>query len=112
MPTPPRRPLATELKSPRLRNVFGERLLDIPISATKAATGHLLGAAGGIESIFSVLAVSNQQLPPTINLEHCDDDMQDLTFVTATHQKHITKHVLCNGFGFGGVNAALIISTV
>lgn len=105
-------PVGDRAEIASLRNVFGERLPAIPISATKAATGHLLGAAGGIESIFSVLAANTQQLPPTINLEHCDDDMQDLTFVTATHQKHITKHVLCNGFGFGGVNAALIVSSI
>ena len=105
-------PVGDRAEIASLRNVFGERLPAIPISATKAATGYLLGAAGGIESIFSVLAVNTQQLPPTINLEHCDDDMQDLTFVTTTGQKHITKHVLCNGFGFGGVNAALIISSI
>ena len=105
-------PVGDRAEIASLRNVFGERLPSIPISATKAATGHLLGAAGGIESIFSVLAANTHQLPPTINLEHCDDDMQDLTFVTATHHKHTTKHVLCNGFGFGGVNAALIISSI
>ncbi|MDQ7730397.1 beta-ketoacyl-ACP synthase II [Halomonas sp. SpR8] len=105
-------PVGDRAEIASLRNVFGERLPAIPISATKAATGHLLGAAGGIESIFSVLAINTQQLPPTINLERCDEDMQDLTFVTTTHQKHITQHVLCNGFGFGGVNAALIVSSM
>lgn len=105
-------PVGDRAEIASLRNVFGERLPTIPISATKAATGHLLGAAGGIESIFSVLAINAQHLPPTINLEQCDDDMQDLTFVTATHQQHTTKHVLCNGFGFGGVNAALIVSSI
>lgn len=105
-------PVGDRAEIASLRNVFGERLPAIPISATKAATGHLLGAAGGIESIFSVLAVNTQTLPPTINLEQCDEDMQDLTFVTATGQKHVTKHVLCNGFGFGGVNAALIVSSM
>ncbi|PCF94742.1 beta-ketoacyl-ACP synthase II [Vreelandella nigrificans] len=105
-------PVGDRAEIASLRNVFGERLPTIPISATKAATGHLLGAAGGIESIFSVLAINAQQLPPTINLEQCDDDMQDLTFVTATRQQHTTKHVLCNGFGFGGVNAALIVSSI
>jgi len=103
-------PVGDRAEIASLRNVFGEHLPAIPISATKAATGHLLGAAGGIESIFSVLALRHQQLPPTINLEECDDDMQDLTFVTAPHHQHATQHVLCNGFGFGGVNAALIVS--
>lgn len=105
-------PVGDRAEIASLRNVFGERLPAIPISATKATTGHLLGAAGGIESIFSVLALRTQQLPPTINLEECDDDMRDLTFVTATHHQHTTQHVLCNGFGFGGVNAALIVSSM
>lgn len=105
-------PVGDRAEIASLRNVFGERLSAIPISATKASTGHLLGAAGGIESIFSVLATTTQQLPPTINLERCDDDMQDLTFVTITRQDHPTRHVLCNGFGFGGVNAALIVSSI
>ena len=105
-------PVGDRAEIASLRNVFGERLPAIPISATKSSTGHLLGAAGGIESIFSVLAAVTQQLPPTINLENCDDDMQDLTFVTSTRKQHITNHVLCNGFGFGGVNAALIISNI
>ncbi|WP_249978282.1 beta-ketoacyl-ACP synthase II [Vreelandella olivaria] len=105
-------PVGDRAEIASLRNVFGELLPSIPISATKASTGHLLGAAGGIESIFSVLSAVNHQLPPTINLEQCDGDMHDLTFVTATAQPHATRHVLCNGFGFGGVNAALIVSNL
>ncbi|WP_447957250.1 beta-ketoacyl-ACP synthase II [Vreelandella sp. EE7] len=104
-------PVGDRAEIASLRAAFGERLPSIPISATKASTGHLLGAAGGIESIFSALTAIHQTLPPTLNMEQCDDDMQDLTFVTAA-RAHATRHVLCNGFGFGGVNAALIISPV
>ncbi|WP_235040166.1 beta-ketoacyl-ACP synthase II [Vreelandella profundi] len=105
-------PVGDRAEIASLRNVFGPLLPNIPISATKSSTGHLLGAAGGIESIFSVMAAMTDQLPPTINLEHCDDEMQDLNFVTDSPRNHATQHVLCNGFGFGGVNAALIISKI
>jgi 3-oxoacyl-[acyl-carrier-protein] synthase II len=95
-----------------LRNIFGQDLPKIPISSTKSATGHLLGAAGGIESIFTALAVINDRLPPTINMLNKDEMMQDLDFVPNVSRTHETNHALCNGFGFGGVNASLIISKI
>lgn len=93
-----------------LRRVFGDELGKIPVSSTKSATGHLLGAAGGVEAIFSALAVMNNLLPPTINMSKPDESMVDLDFVPNKARDHQVKHALCNGFGFGGVNAALIIS--
>jgi 3-oxoacyl-[acyl-carrier-protein] synthase II len=95
-----------------LRRVFGDALPTIPISSTKSATGHLLGAAGGVEGIFTALAVINNTLPPTINMDNADDSMQDLDFVPNHTRQHRVDHALCNGFGFGGVNASLIISKV
>lgn len=105
-------PVGDRAEIAALRNAFGDALAGIPISATKSATGHLLGAAGGVESIFSALAVMHNRLPPVLNLENADDDMQDLDFVSGSARDHLSQHVLCNGFGFGGVNAALIISKV
>lgn len=105
-------PVGDRAEIAALRNAFGDALAGIPISATKSATGHLLGAAGGVESIFSALATMHDRLPPTLNLENVDDDMQDLDIVSGTAREHQTRHVLCNGFGFGGVNAALIMSRV
>ncbi|MDO3387525.1 beta-ketoacyl-ACP synthase II [Gilvimarinus sp. SDUM040013] len=93
-----------------LRNVFGADLHEIPISSTKSATGHLLGAAGGIESIFTALAVMHDVLPPTINLDNVDDAMENLDFVPTTARPHTVRHALCNGFGFGGVNASVLLS--
>jgi 3-oxoacyl-[acyl-carrier-protein] synthase II len=93
-----------------LRAVFGERLPQVPISSTKSATGHLLGAAGGIESIFTAQAVINDLLPPTLNMEQADEGMEDLDFVPKQARSQTLEHALCNGFGFGGVNASLIIS--
>jgi 3-oxoacyl-[acyl-carrier-protein] synthase II len=95
-----------------LRNVFGTGLSSIPISSTKSATGHLLGAAGGIESIFSALAVIDNKLPATLNLDNPDESMTDLDLVPKVAREHKNDHTLCNGFGFGGVNAALIISKI
>ena len=95
-----------------LRNVFGERLPSVPVSSTKSATGHLLGAAGGVESIFTALAVINDRLPPTLNLDAPDESMSDLDFVPNASRAQSTPHALCNGFGFGGVNAALIVSKI
>lgn len=93
-----------------LRKVFGQELPGIPISSTKSATGHLLGAAGGVESIFSALSVMDDLLPPTLNIETPDETMADLDFVPGAARHHEVQHALCNGLGFGGVNAALVLS--
>ncbi|WP_163576445.1 beta-ketoacyl-ACP synthase II [Halomonas faecis] len=105
-------PVGDRAEIASLRNAFGDALAGIPISATKSATGHLLGAAGGVESIFSALSTMHDRLPPTLNLENADEDLSDLDFVSGSAREHRSQHVLCNGFGFGGVNAALIVSKV
>lgn len=103
-------PVGDRAEIAALRAVFGEGLGAIPISSTKSATGHLLGAAGGVESVITALAIRHGQLPPTLNLDDVDDDMRDLDFVPASSREQATRHALCNGFGFGGVNASLIVS--
>jgi 3-oxoacyl-[acyl-carrier-protein] synthase II len=70
----------------------------------------LLGAAGGVEGIFSAMSVIDNRLPPTLNLHNADESMQDLDFVPRTARSQPVTHALCNGLGFGGVNAALIVS--
>jgi len=103
-------PVGDQAEVAALRNVFSDHLADIPISSTKSATGHLLGAAGGVESIFSTLAVCNDILPPTLNLEQPDQNLTDLNLVPNQSIKRKVQHALCNGLGFGGVNATLIVS--
>ena len=103
-------PVGDRAEIASLRNVFGDALPGIPVSSTKSAIGHLLGAAGGVESIFSALAVRDDVMPPTLNQEQVDDTMTDLDFVPNRCREKPLEHVLCNGFGFGGVNAALIVS--
>lgn len=105
-------PVGDKAEVASLRNVLGDGLPGVPISSTKSAIGHLLGAAGGVESIFSAMAVIHDTLPPTLNLDNVDESMGDLDFVPNRARAHNIKHALCNGFGFGGVNAALIVSKV
>lgn len=103
-------PVGDRAEVAALRDVFGNALAAVPITATKSATGHLLGAAGGVEGIFSALSVMHDRLPPTLNLGRVDDDLRDLDIIARQPRRHVTHHALCNGFGFGGVNAALIVS--
>jgi 3-oxoacyl-[acyl-carrier-protein] synthase II len=103
-------PVGDRAEIASLRNVFGDGVGKVAISSTKSSTGHLLGAAGGVESIFTALAVINDLLPPTINLENVDETMVDLDLVPNQARSQRVAHALCNGFGFGGVNASLLIS--
>ncbi len=80
----------------------------VAITSTKSATGHLLGAAGGVGAIFSVLALRDQMAPATLNLENPDPEAESLDIVHGSPRTMAIEHVLINGFGFGGVNASLI----
>jgi 3-oxoacyl-[acyl-carrier-protein] synthase II len=99
--------MADAIETRAIKTVFGERAYGIPVSSTKSMTGHLLGAAGGIEAIFSVLALFHGILPPTINLEN-PDPACDLDYVPNKARPAAIKAALSNSFGFGGVNACLI----
>lgn len=92
-----------------VKAVFAEHAKQLTVSSTKSMTGHLLGAAGAIESIFSILAIRDQIVPPTINLDHPDDEC-DLDFVPHQARKMPVQHVLCNSFGFGGTNGSVLFS--
>ena len=96
-------PIGDVIETRALKRVFGERAKKVPISSTKSMTGHLLGGAGGLEAGISVLALRDQILPPTINLENPDPEC-DLDYV----RKASAEYALSNSFGFGGTNAALI----
>lgn len=90
-----------------VRSVFGERAYDLTISSTKSMTGHLLGAAGAIEAIFSIMAIKDQVAPPTINLDDPDAEC-DLNFVAHKAQPQVIQVALNNSFGFGGTNGTLV----
>lgn len=105
-------PLGDIAEISALRSVFGDQLKNIAISSTKSSIGHLLGAAGSVEAIFSILALNNNICPPTINLEEVDDLVKDLNLVPNVAQDKTLKTVMSNSFGFGGTNASLIFRKV
>jgi 3-oxoacyl-(acyl-carrier-protein) synthase len=92
-----------------IKSVFGDHAGELAISSTKSMTGHLLGAAGGIESVASILAIRDDLVPPTINYENPDPEC-DLDYVPNTMRKAPVRYVLSNSFGFGGTNASLIFA--
>ncbi|HSE60281.1 MAG TPA: beta-ketoacyl-ACP synthase II [Nitrospiraceae bacterium] len=99
--------MADAIETKAIKQVFGEQAYRIPVSSTKSMTGHLLGAAGGIEAIFSILAIHHGLLPPTINLEH-PDPACDLDYVPNQVRSASPSVALSNSFGFGGVNACVL----
>lgn len=101
--------MADAIETRAIKQVFGEQAFRIPVSSTKSMTGHLLGAAGGIEAVFSLLALFHGVLPPTINLDH-PDSACDLDYVPNKARPSAIKTALSNSFGFGGVNACLIFT--
>jgi 3-oxoacyl-[acyl-carrier-protein] synthase II len=95
-----------------LKRVFGEKLSSIPVSATKASTGHLLGGAGAIEAIFTVLALYEKTAPPTINLENQDPEIKLDVVVNPRKLEGSNILAITNSFGFGGHNAVVAFRSV
>ncbi len=91
-----------------IKTVFGDHAYQLPVSSTKSMTGHLLGAAGAVEAIFSVLVLAEGILPPTINYEHPDPEC-DLDYVPNEARRVSVDYAMSNSFGFGGHNASLIM---
>lgn len=91
-----------------IRGVFGDHAYSLMVSSTKSMTGHLLGAAGGVEAVFSVLSLTHNVIPPTINYENPDPDC-DLDYVPNAAREKRVDVVMSNSFGFGGTNAVLLI---
>ncbi len=95
-----------------IRQAFGEYAEKLAISSTKSMTGHLLGAAGAVEAIFTILALRDQVVPPTINLDDPEEACHGLNLVPHTYQTRKIDYALSNSFGFGGTNASLLFSPV
>lgn len=94
-----------------IKEVFGKYAYDLAISSTKSSTGHLLGAAGGVEAIICLKALEYNILPPTINLDE-QDEACDLNYIPKKKISHKSNFVLTNGFGFGGHNASLVMKRI
>jgi len=99
-------PVGDGLEATAIRNLFGET--NVPVSSTKSMTGHLLGGAGGLEAGISVLALRDQILPPTINLENQDEETLGMDFVPNHARPATLDYALSNSFGFGGTNGSLV----
>jgi 3-oxoacyl-[acyl-carrier-protein] synthase II len=100
-------PLNDQYEVEAIKTSFGEHSRNLAVSSTKSMTGHMLGAAGGVEAIIALKALQEGTLPPTINLDH-PDPACDLDFVPHQSRKKEIRTVMSNTFGFGGANAVLI----
>jgi 3-oxoacyl-[acyl-carrier-protein] synthase II len=103
-------PLGDIAETTAIKKTFKEHATKVNISSTKSMTGHLLGAAGGIESIFCIKAIQEGIIPPTINIEN-QDKACDLNYTPNTPVERKIKHALNNSFGFGGTNSSIIYSS-
>ena len=101
-------PLNDVVETRAIKAVFGKHAYKLAISSTKSMTGHMLGGAGGIESVFLALSIADQIIPPTINLENHDPQC-DLDYVPNTARKTSIRAAISNSFGFGGTNAVLVM---
>jgi 3-oxoacyl-[acyl-carrier-protein] synthase II len=100
-------PLNDMSETMAMKTVFKDRAKKIAVSSTKSMTGHLLGAAGGVEAIYSILAITRGVIPPTMNYETPDPEC-DLDYVPNIPREAKVRIVMSNSFGFGGTNATLI----
>jgi 3-oxoacyl-[acyl-carrier-protein] synthase II len=105
-------PLGDELELGAVRRLFGDAIGGLSMSSTKSAIGHLLGGAGAVESIFCILAMRDQIVPPTLNLDNPSDSCAGVDLVPHTAKKRQVRAVLNNSFGFGGTNASLVMKPV
>lgn len=105
-------PLGDVIEAKAVARLLGDAIGSVSISSTKSATGHLLGAAGAIEAIYSIKAVETGMLPPTLNLNEPEDDVAGFDLVPLKSRQRQVRNAMSNSFGFGGTNASLIVGEV
>lgn len=103
-------PLGDEIEVGAVKRLFGDAVYDVAMSSTKSSVGHLLGAAGSVEAIFSILAMKHSIVPPTLNLDRPSKGCDDIDLVPNVAKERVVKTFLSNSFGFGGTNASLVIT--
>ncbi|MFN0047125.1 MAG: beta-ketoacyl-ACP synthase II [Sphingorhabdus sp.] len=104
--------MADTIELGAVKRLFGDAMSTVSMSSTKSAIGHLLGGAGAVESIFCILALRDQIVPPTLNLDNPDEGTEGVDLVPLVAKKRSVKAVLNNSFGFGGTNASLIMKAI
>ena len=104
-------PLGDLAETVAVKRLLGERAMKVAVNSTKSMTGHLLGAAGGVEAVFSILALQDQISPPTINLQN-PDPLCDLDYVPNVARKMTIRTALSNSFGFGGTNGSVLFKRI
>ena len=105
-------PLGDEIELGAVKRLFGNAVAKLSMSSTKSAIGHLLGAAGAVEAIFGILAIRDQIVPPTLNLDNPSEGCGDVDLVPHKAKEREVRAVLSNSFGFGGTNASLVLTQV
>jgi 3-oxoacyl-[acyl-carrier-protein] synthase II len=100
-------PLGDEVELGAVKRIFGDHAYNISMSSTKSAIGHLLGAAGAVEAIFSILAINDNVVPPTLNLDNPSEGC-DIDLIPHQPKQRKVRAALSNSFGFGGTNASLV----
>lgn len=105
-------PLGDQIEFSAVKRLFGNAAATISMSSTKSAIGHLLGAAGAVEAIYSVLAIRDQVVPPTLNLDNPSEGIEGIDLVPNQAKERPVRAALSNSFGFGGTNASLILTKV
>ncbi len=105
-------PLGDEIEFAAVKRVFGEAAGSLSMSSTKSAIGHLLGAAGAVEAIFCILAIRDQIVPPTLNLDNPSEGITGIDLVPHKARRRPVRAALTNSFGFGGTNASLILRSI
>jgi len=103
-------PLGDEIELGAVKRLFGDHAKQLSMSSTKSAIGHLLGAAGSVEAIFSILAINNGVVPPTLNLDNPSPGCADMDLVPHEAKERKVSVALSNSFGFGGTNASLVLA--
>jgi len=104
-------PKGDEIELAAVKRLFGDHSYKLSMSSTKSATGHLLGAAGSVEAIFSILAMRDSIVPPTLNLDNPSEGC-DIDLVPHFAKEKKVEYALSNSFGFGGTNASLIFKKI
>lgn len=104
--------MGDEVEIRAIRKIFKEKVPDLAISSTKSSIGHLLGAAGAVEAIFSIMALQKSTMPATLNLDNPDEECKDINLIAKIPQEKKLNYVMSNSFGFGGTNATLIFKKI